>query len=84
MVELVIEKIKHLVREITLVGLSVMLKLCRLTVRFVGCVVLENWITLPYNRLWLLLRTIGNGRLRRRYNWLFGSRTNLLRLALSA
>ena len=82
MVELIIEKVKNLVREITLVGLSVMLKLRRQTIRFVNGVVLENWIALPYNRLWLLLRTIGNGRLRCRYNRLFGGSADLLRIVL--
>mgnify|MGYP005796544721 CR=1 FL=1 len=80
LVKLVIEKVKHLVREITLEGLSAMLKLCELTVRFVGCVVLEYRIVLPYNRLWLLFRSSGNGRFRCRYNRLFGCRTDLLRL----
>ena len=79
-VELIIEEVKYLVREITIVGLAVMLKLRRLTVRLIGRVVLEYRIVLPYNRLWLLSRTIGNGRLRCRYNRLFGSRTDLLRL----
>ena len=82
MVELVIKEVKYLVREITLVGLSVMLKLRGLTVRLVGCVVLENWIALPYNRLWLLFRSSGNGWLRCRYNRLFGCSADLLRLIL--
>ena len=81
-VELVIEEVKYLVREITLVTLSVKFKLRRLTVRFVGRVVLKYRIALPYNRLWLLFRTIRNGRLRCLYNRLFGSSADLLCLVL--
>ena len=79
-VELIIEEVKYLVREITIVGFAVMFKLCGLTVRLINRIILEYRIALAYNRLWLLLRSIGNGRFRCRFGGWFGCRTGLLRL----